>query len=322
MIQIAIVTGGYTGENAISRKSAQMVVNNIDREKYEPFLIDISKKGWFCLMDSHKIPVDKNDFSVVFRQSKISFDAVCLALHGSPGEDGLLQSYFEMIGLPFTTGPAFNAFLTFNKFSTIQMLKAGGLPVTESVLIRKGSDYNINKIIEETGLPCFVKPNFGGSSLGMSKVKEAHELENAIQLAFEESDEVMIEAFMAGREFTCGVLQTGKEIKPIAVTEIISKNEFFDYESKYDPALADEITPAPINPEEYDECMQLSVKAFEWTGCKGMARVDFILTDEGFKIIEINTIPGLTEVSIFPKMAEFADISKKEMISILLENVI
>jgi D-alanine-D-alanine ligase len=322
MHNIAIVTGGYSGEDVISRKSAQMVANNIDRNKYRPFLVDISKNGWFCKIEDVEIPIDKNDFSLGLKEAKIHFDAVFLALHGSPGEDGLIQSYFEMIGIPFTTGPSFNAFLTFNKLATIQMLKAGNLPVTESILVRKGLDYNSIQIIQNIGLPCFVKPNYGGSSLGMSKVKEAGELENAIQVAFEESDEVMVEAFMAGREFTCGVLQTGREIKPIAVTEIVSKNEFFDYESKYDPALADEITPALISKEETTECMQLSVKAFEWTGCKGMARVDFILTDEGFKIIEINTIPGLTEVSIFPKMAGHAGISKKEMISILLENVI
>lgn len=323
MKNIAVLTGGYSGEDVISRQSAKMVLNNIDRELYNPYLIDISHKGWFCIEhDQYLCDVDKNDFSINSKGNKILFDAVFMALHGSPGEDGVIQGYFEMIKMPCTTGSSFSMAVTFNKFSTIQLLKSAGLPVENSVLHRKGQDINSRWIAEQVGFPCFVKPNFGGSSIGISKVLEEGKLESAIYRALEESEEVIIEGFMEGREFTCGVLQVKDEIKAIAVTEIVSKNEFFDYESKYDPELVDEITPAPIDKELYQECQRLARETFIAMDCKGMARVDFILTDSGFKIIEINTVPGMTEVSIYPQMAIASGISKKEMISVLLGNII
>jgi len=328
MKNIAVVTGGFSGEDVISRQSAQMVMNNIDRETYHPYLIDISKKGWFYKgdHDSHRdeksIAVDKNDFSIRIDDKNINFDAVFMALHGDPGENGVLQSYFELVGIPCTTGAPFSMAMTFNKFSTVQMLKSGNLPVADSVLLRKGQKVNKHFILKSVGLPCFVKPNFGGSSLGISKVVKAFDLSSAIETAFKESDEVIIEAFMNGREFTCGVLQQGDQIRAIAVTEIVSKNEFFDYESKYNTDLVDEITPAPIDKKLYKSCQDLAVEAFRLLDCRAMARVDFILTKSGFKIIEINTVPGMTELSIYPDMAMASGISKKEMIGILLSNII
>lgn len=323
MKNIAVVTGGFSGEDVISRQSAQMVMNNINRKIYHPYLIDISKKGWFYIGETEKnIPVDKNDFSIKLDHLKINFDAVFMALHGNPGENGVLQSYFELVGIPCTTGAPFSMAITFNKFSTVQMLKSANLPVADSVLLRKGQKVDKHFILQSVGLPCFVKPNFGGSSLGISKVSKAFELKTAITTAFKESDEVIIEAFMGGREFTCGVLQQGDKIRAIAVTEIVSKNEFFDYESKYNSDLVDEITPAPIDEEQYKICQDLAVEAFRILDCRGMARVDFILTKSGFKIIEVNTVPGMTEVSIYPDMAMASGISKKEMIGILLSNII
>jgi len=323
MKNIAVVTGGFSGEDVISRQSAQMVMNNIDRELYTPYLIDISKKGWYYIGETEKnILVDKNDFSINSDGKKVTFDGVFMALHGDPGENGVLQSYFELIGIPFTTGAPFSMAMTFNKFSTVQMLKSGNLPVADSVLLRKGQKIEKHFILQKVGLPCFVKPNFGGSSLGITKVVKAFELSEAIETAFKESDEVIVEAFMSGREFTCGVLQEGNQIRPIAVTEIVSKNDFFDYESKYNPDLVDEITPASIDDGPYKRCQELAVEAFRVLDCKGMARVDFIRTPSGFKIIEVNTVPGMTEVSIYPQMAEASGISKKEMIGILLSNIL
>jgi D-alanine-D-alanine ligase len=305
-----------------------MVMNNIDRKIYHPYLIDISKKGWFYIggPDSYReeenIPIDKNDFSILIDDKKVKFDAVFMALHGDPGENGVLQSYLELVGIPYTTGAPFSMAMTFNKFSTVQMLKSANLSVADSVLLRKGQKVDKHFILQSVGLPCFVKPNFGGSSLGITKVVKAFELSTAIATAFKESDEVIVESYMSGREFTCGVLQQGDKIKAIAVTEIVSKNDFFDYESKYNPDLVDEITPAPIEIERYQKCQDLAVETFRILDCKGMARVDFILTDSGFKIIEVNTVPGMTEVSIYPEMAEASGISKKEMIGILLSNIL
>ena len=322
MKYIAVITGGYSGEDVISRKSAMMIMNNIDRSLYIPYLIDISRKGWFYIDGERSSLVDKNDFSIQDNGEKIRFSAAFLALHGSPGEDGLLQGYFEMIGLPFTSGSAFNMAMTFNKFATIQYLKSAGIPVENSVLHRKLQEMDVSAIGSQVGFPCFVKPNFGGSSIGITKVVEESELGPAIKKALNESDEVIIETFMKGREFTCGVLQIKDEIKAIAVTEIVSKNEFFDFESKYDASLVDEITPAPIAPDLYAKCQEIARKAFIALNCKGMARVDFILSPEGFKVIEVNTVPGMTEVSIYPQMAEYSGISKREMITILLNNII
>jgi len=322
MKNIAIITGGFSGEDVISRQSAAMVLNNIDRDLFQPYLIDISRKGWFLVDGESTSAVDKNDFSIVVNGSKINFDAAFLALHGSPGENGVLQGYFEMIDLPCTTGSAFSMAVTFNKYATVQLLKSTGIAVESSVLIRKRQKIDSAFIGAKLGFPCFVKPNFGGSSIGISKVVQESDLEAAINIALGESDEVIVEGFMEGREFTCGVLQVKDEIRAIAVTEIVSKNEFFDFESKYDTSLVDEITPAPIEENLYKKCQDLAVDTFIAMDCKGMARVDFILTTEGFKVIEINTVPGMTEVSIIPQMAEASGISKKEMISILLENIL
>ena len=194
MKNIAVVTGGFSGEDVISRQSARMVMNNIDREIYHPYLIDISKKGWFYIGETEKnISINKNDFSILVDNKKIKFDAVFMALHGNPGENGVLQSYFELVGIPCTTGAPFSMAMTFNKFSTVQMLKSANLPVPDSVLLRKGQKIYKHFILKEVGLPCFVKPNAGGSSFGITKVKNSKDFNNAIMVAFKESDEVIIE---------------------------------------------------------------------------------------------------------------------------------
>lgn len=321
MKNIAVITGGYSGEDVISRQSAAMVMNNIDRSLYSPFLIDISRKGWYYIDGEQRSSVDKNDFSVQAKGRKINFDAAILALHGTPGEDGVLQGYFDMIGLPYNTGSAFNMAITFNKYATIQLLRSAGVPVSNSILIRKRQQWDANKIGDNVGFPCFVKPNFGGSSIGISKVERVEDIDTAIKRALQESDEVLIEAFMSGREFTCGVLENKLGPYPIAVTEIVSKNEFFDFESKYNPELVDEITPAPIPDDLYKSCQEIALKAFIAMDCRGIARVDMIHTDKGLKVIEINTVPGMTEVSLIPQMAEYSGISKTELINGFLDNI-
>lgn len=322
MKNIAVITGGYSGEDVISRQSAAWVMENIDASLFNAYLIDISKLGWYWNDGEENISIDKNDFSLLVGSKRVQFDAAFLALHGTPGEDGVLQGYFDMLGIPYTTGSPFSMAITFNKYAAVQLLRSAGIAVENSFLVRKGQTWNKEKIERELGFPCFVKPNFGGSSIGISKVNAINELDDAIKKALNESEEVIIEGFMSGREFTCGVVQYKEEVRAIAVTEIVSKNEFFDYESKYDTSLVDEITPAPIPDNLYKECQDLAEETFKVMGCKGIGRVDFILTESGFKVIEINTVPGMTEVSLIPQMAEVSGIPKKELITTLLNNVL
>src|SRR5690606_20971331 len=243
---IAVVCGGYTGEKAISMKRGAMVMNNIDREKFDPTLILIDRDGWVAEVKGEKIPVDKNEFSVTSDGEKTTFDAAFIAVHGTPGEDGLLQGYFEMIGLPYNTGQVLNMALTFDKFSTVSMLRSGGFKVAESKLLRSPREVNEKKLIDQIGLPCFVKPTNAGSSLGISRVNDVAQLLPSIEKAFAESSHVMVEALVTGTEVTCGVLKIDGKATALQITEIVSYNEFFDYDAKYSEASREEITPARI----------------------------------------------------------------------------
>ena len=252
---------------------------------------------------------------------RIRFDAVFIAIHGTPGENGLLQGYFDMMGIPYTSCGAFCSALTFNKQACKLFLKDYSIPMADSVLIRAGENFDPVSIINQTGLPCFVKPNDSGSSFGVTKVKKKEELLSAISIAFKESNEVVIEAFMNGREVACGVVKTKKESIVLPVTEIISKNEFFDYEAKYTPGKSDEVTPADMPPAVTNEIQRLSSRIYDLLGCKGIVRVDFIIIDQKPVFLEINTIPGMTEESLIPKQAEAAGISLEELYSMVLEDL-
>lgn len=318
--KIAVVCGGYTGEKAVSLKSGAMVMNNIDREKYNPTLIIIDRSGWNANIDGKIYPIDKNDFSVRTEKEKMTFDAAFIAVHGTPGEDGLLQGYFEMIGMPFNTGKVLNMALTFDKFRTVSALRSGGFTVAESVLLKGKSDFDEELLIEKIGLPCFVKPTNAGSSLGISRVNEPTELKAAIDKAFAESAHVMVEALVSGTEITCGVLKIDGKATALQITEIVSYNEFFDYDAKYSEASREEITPARIPEKDFEACLRTSESIFEYLDCDGFARVDYILNEKGLYCIEINTVPGMSEVSILPQQCEVYGISKREMISMILEN--
>ncbi len=319
-IRIAVVCGGYTGEKAISLKSGAMVMNNIDRDKYDPTLIVIDRKGWTAKINDKEFPVDRNDFSIQTDTEKRSFNAAFIAVHGRPGEDGLLQGYFEMIDLPYNTGKVLNMALTFDKFRTVTMLRSGGFQVAESVLLKSQREVNENELIDQIGLPCFVKPTNAGSSLGISRVNEAGQLLPAIEKAFGESSHVMVEALVTGTEITCGVLKIYGKATALHITEIVSYNEFFDYDAKYSEASREEITPARIPKDAFDKCLRTSEQIFEYLDCDGFARIDFILSAKGLYCIEINTVPGMSEVSILPQQCEVYGISKTEMITKILEN--
>jgi D-alanine-D-alanine ligase len=322
MKTIAIAAGGDSPEYEISVKSALEVSKTL-AERYFVYIIVIRGMNWYWEDPKGRFHnIDKNTFTLVTDENKVRFDAVFIAIHGSPGENGQLQGYLDMIGIPYTSCNAFCSALTFNKLACKLFLKDYKIPMAKSVFLRAGDEFDPEEIIKKTGLPCFVKPNDSGSSFGVSKVKSAAELIPAISKASAESNEILIEAFMDGREVACGVVKTGKRSVVLPVTEIISKNEFFDYEAKYTPGRSDEITPAQLPQRVTERIQQLSLQIYEILGCKGIVRVDFILIGNKPHFLEINTVPGMTEESLIPKQAKAAGIRLDDLYSMVLEDVL
>ncbi len=305
--KIALVAGGDSGEYQISINSAASVAQSIDRNLFEVFLVHIKGFAWHCQIEGKNIPVDKNDFSIQWDGQKIKFDCIFNMVHGTPGENGLLTGYFEMLGIAQTTGSAANLALTFNKHYCKQFLLSSGIDMAPSVFLLKDEAYNTKDIVEKLGLPIFVKPNNGGSSVGMSKVTLEAELAPAIETAFKEDDQVLVERFISGRELSCGVFRRNNEVIALPVTEIISKNEFFDFEAKYDKRLHEEITPAPVPEEVFKECQQVSAHVYRLLNCAGVVRVDYIWDNNKLNFLEINTIPGMSSASIVPQQARAAN---------------
>lgn len=322
MRTIAIAAGGDSSEYAISVKSAGEVSKALSG-LYNTYIIIISGINWYWEDKKGRYhTVDKNDFSLVVDDSRIRFDAVFVAIHGSPGENGLLQGYFDMLQIPYTSCGAFCSALTFNKQACKMFLKEYSIPMADAVLVRKNEKIDQAEITGRLGLPCFVKPNDSGSSFGVSKVKEESMLLPAIEDAFAESDEVLIEAFMKGREIACGIVKAGSKTLILPLTEVISKNEFFDYEAKYTPGKSEEITPAGISESASEQIKELSSHIYEKLGCKGIVRVDFILCGEKPYFLEINTVPGMSSESIIPKQAGAAGIKLQDLYSLVIEDML
>jgi D-alanine-D-alanine ligase len=320
--KIAFVTGGYSGESVISYKSAVTIENNIDRDSYEVYKIDIHPTGWWYESEEgEEVAVDKNDFSIKIDGSKITFDAVLIGIHGTPGEDGKLQGYYDMLKIPYTSCSAATSALTFNKRYTVAVAAFGGINVAKSLHLFKHSPLTAEIILKQLQLPVFVKPNNGGSSIGMSKVSEQADLQNALDKAFKEDDQVLVEEFIKGREFTIGVFKTGGEITTLPITEIKSKKDFFDYEAKYVAGMSEEITPAIV--EEYiaEKVRSAARRVYQLLDCRGIVRIDFIYneTDSEPYMLEVNTVPGQSEASIVPQQVKAMGWSLKEFYSTLLE---
>lgn len=321
MKTIAIVAGGDSSEWEVSVKSANEVCKLLSAS-YIVYIIMIKGTNWYWEDQKGRYhSIDKNDFSLVAEDYKIRFDGVFVAIHGTPGENGLLQGYFDMMGIPYTSCNAFCSALTFNKQACKLFLKEYKIPMAEGVLIRKGEKTGSKDLVKKVGLPCFVKPNGSGSSFGVTKVKKVEEMMPAIEVAFKEGNEVLIEAFMEGREVACGVVKTRSKSIVMPVTEIISKNEFFDYEAKYTTGKSDEITPAHLPEKLTDEIQNLSSLIYDLLGCNGIVRVDFIIIGSKPYFLEINTVPGMTEESLFPKQAKAAGISLKDLYTMVLEDL-
>jgi D-alanine-D-alanine ligase len=321
MKTIAIVAGGDSSEYEISVKSG-IEVSKALASKYMTYLILIKGTNWYWEDNKGRYHnIDKNDFTLITDDYRIRFDGVFISIHGTPGENGLLQGYFDMMGIPYTSCNAFCSALTFNKQATKMFLKDFNITMAEAILIRKGETTDPGLIMRKTGLPCFVKPNDSGSSFGVSKVKKRGELIPAIETAFKESNEVLIEAFMKGREVACGIVKTKNKKIVLPVTEIISKNEFFDYEAKYTPGRSEEVTPADLPETITEEIQRLSSLIADILGCKGIVRVDFIIVDNKPWFLEINTVPGMTPESLVPQQARAAGISLEDLYAMVVEDM-
>lgn len=318
---IALVTGGYSGEAVISYKSAATIFENIDDLKWNCFLIDINPDGWFYKDSSGtNTQVDKNDFSIIENGNKIIFDAVLIGLHGTPGEDGKLQGYFDCLKIPYTSCDAATSALTFNKRYTVAVAAFAGIAVAKSLHLFKNTPIGKQEILSKLSLPLFVKPNNGGSSLGISKVKVADELEAALSKAFNEDEQVLVEECISGREFTIGVFKAKGEIITLPITEIIPKNEFFDFQAKYEGA-SEEVTPAKVDEVIAEKIRKEAKKAYSVFNCRGVVRIDFIYNESlGHPyLLEINTVPGQSAASIVPQQISAMGWTLKQFYSALIE---
>ncbi|MGI8582292.1 MAG: D-alanine--D-alanine ligase [Chitinophagaceae bacterium] len=321
-LNIAFVTGGFSGEAGISYKSAITIEKNIDKERWNLYKIDITIDGWFYEVASgNKIEVDKNDFSITVDEERITFNAVLIGIHGTPGEDGKLQGYFDILHIPYTSCDAATSALTFNKSFTVAVAAFGGINVSRSVLLFKNNVNSPDELIKNLRFPVFIKPNNGGSSIGMSKVNSpSEELGKAIEKAFNEDDQVLVEEFISGREFTIGVFKSKGEIIPLPITEIISKKDFFDYEAKYLGA-SEEVTPAKVEETIAEQIRAAAVKTYQMFNCRGIVRIDFIYNQQTGKpyMLEINTVPGQSEASIVPQQVIAMGWSLQDFYTALIE---
>jgi len=319
---IALVTGGFSGEAVISYKSAVTIDNNLDKTKFIVYKIDVNPAGWYYETgDGEKIEVDKNDFSLTVGDSRITFDAVFIGMHGTPGEDGKLQGYFDTLGIPYTSCDAATSAITFNKRYTVAVAAFSGIDVARSVLLIKDNLGSPDEVVQNLRFPVFVKPNNGGSSIGMSKVnRPSDELGIAIDKAFREDKQVLIEEFIKGREFTIGVFKTKGNIIALPITEVISKKEFFDYEAKYEGAST-EVTPAQVDEHIAEQVRNAAKKIYALFNCRGVVRIDFIYNEEAGKpyMLEINTIPGQSDASIVPQQVRAMGWSLKEFYTRLVD---
>jgi D-alanine-D-alanine ligase len=317
---IAIIMGGYSSEYQISLKSGQVVYDTLDKLKYNAYRIHIFKNKWVFVNDmKEEFPLDKNDFSVLVNETRINFDCVFNAIHGSPGEDGFMQAYFELIDMPHTSCGMYQAALTFNKRDCLSALKPYGIKTAQSYFVNLGDTIDEDTIVKKVGLPCFVKANRAGSSYGITKVYQKENLQNALDVAFKEDDEVIIESFLDGTEVSVGVINYKGEIVVLPITEIVSENDFFDYEAKY-LGQSQEITPARIDDNKTKMVKTLAKKVYEVLKLEGFSRSEYIFKNGEPHLLEVNTVPGLTAASILPQQAAEAGISMSELFENAIES--
>ena len=309
---IAIVMGGYSSEVEISLKSGEVVFNSLDANKYALYKVYILKEKWVVIHNKKEYQVIKDDFSVIINQEHIQFDCVFNAIHGEPGENGVLIAYFDLIGMNHTSAPFYQMALAFNKRDTLSVVKEYGIPTATSFYMHHRDEIFTDKIIKKVGLPCFVKPNRAGSSFGISKVYKEENLKAAIEKACQEDEEILIESFLDGTEVSVGVIEYQGKLTVLPITEIVSENDFFDYEAKYE-GKSQEITPARISVAEKEKVVSLATKVYQVLNMKGFSRSEFIIVDGAPYFLEINTVPGMTKESLLPQQAKEASISLTDL---------
>ncbi|MDN3689556.1 D-alanine--D-alanine ligase [Cyclobacterium jeungdonense] len=323
--QLALIMGGYTAESVVSEKSAAVVAQHLDRDRYDVYPLHIYPGNWYLEgEEGTKWPVDMNGFTVIKDGEKISFDGIFNIIHGSPGEDGKLAGYFDMLGIPYTTCDALTSSITMNKGYTKAILSGiEDLHLANSLQLFSNQKGNASLVLEQLRLPYFVKPNNGGSSIGMSKVKEKEELDEALDKAFQEDKQVLVEEFVTGREFSIGIYKTDGKVTVLPATEIISSKEFFDFEAKYSPGVSEEITPGRMEEREVARVNRIAEQVYLKLNCKGSVRMDYFLEKEtgNFFFIEINTVPGQTETSLISQQVRAAGMTLKDFYTELIEEM-
>ncbi|TXE15746.1 D-alanine--D-alanine ligase [Psychroserpens burtonensis] len=319
---IAIIMGGYSSEYNISLKSGQVVYKTLEKSKYNAYRVHIFKNKWVFVNDmDEEFPIDKNDFSVLVNDTRINFDCVFNAIHGSPGEDGFMQGYFELLNIAHTSCNMYQAALTFNKRDCLSALKPYGIKTAASYFVNLGDPIDEDAIVNKVGLPCFVKANRAGSSFGISKVYKKEDLQQALDVAFKEDDEVIIESFLDGIEISVGVITYKGDTVVLPLTEIVSENDFFDYEAKY-LGKSQEITPARISEDKAELVRTLAKKVYNVLKLKGFSRSEYIFKNGEPHLLEVNTVPGLTAASILPQQAAAAGISLSELFENAIEEAL
>lgn len=316
--KVAIVWGGYSSEKEVSEKSAQGIYSFINKEEYDVYKVKIDRESWEAESGGQFYPIDKNDFSFNDGVKKTVFDFAYITIHGTPGEDGVLQGYFDMLQIPYSNCGVLASSLTFSKFTCNNFLKTFGFKVANSVVLYPGDEYNVEEVVAELGLPLFVKPNIGGSSFATTKVKEASQLKKAIEDAFLEAPEVMIESFISGTEVTCGCYRTEKGFQKLPLTEVVTENEFFDYNAKYKGEV-EEITPARIPDSITKDIQKQTERIYNLINAKGIIRADFIISSGIPVLLEINTTPGMTETSFIPQQVEAAGFEMEDVMRDIIE---
>ncbi len=318
---IAVISGGDSSEYVVSVKSGKNVYNAIDPEKFTRWLVQMRGKEWIILENEEKVAdVDKSDFSFIYNGEKIKIDFAYITIHGTPGEDGILQGYFDLAGIPYSTCSVHSSALTFNKWFCSNYLNNFGVTMAQSVKLTKGELIDVPGITQKLGLPVFVKPNAGGSSFGVTKVKTAGELAEAVKKAWEESNEALVEEFIEGTEFTCGLVKIRNKKIVFPVTEVLPKNEFFDFEAKYTPGVTEEITPARLPEHLFEKCQNISSEIYDLCQCSGIVRIDYILKNDEFYFLEVNTTPGMTATSFVPQQINAMGMELKNIISLIIED--
>jgi D-alanine-D-alanine ligase len=321
-MNIAIFTGGDSSEYVISIKSARQVLKWLEAAGHSCYLVEVKRDKWTVHLGKKRVPMDKNSFSFLVEEEKVTFDFIWNSIHGTPGEDGKLQGFFDMMGLPYSSSNLFSSALTFDKYTCKSFLKQHDILTPEASLVRKELETDLEAVAEIVGFPCFVKPNNGGSSFGTSKVVRIEELQPALEEALQEDREAIVERYIKGTEVTCGLMKRGEDFTLFPITEIIPENEFFDYESKYTVGKAKEITPARIDDDISKKCQEMAMAIYKLCNCSGIIRVDFIIKGNQVYFLELNSIPGMTEESIVPKQVRSMGLKMETVLQQVIEEVI